>query len=116
MMDAGLISFALPVNTAPPGRKPTFSVTYGDPVYFEERHIGFERAYAAKGVNETVDAVVRIWRPAPDEARIGGLAKIMCAEGRLNGEYTIQLISPGADAKSGLKVLDITLMRREGLL
>ncbi len=69
---------------------------------FGERVVGYSRQYAAKGVAERVDMLVRIWQDRT--ARIGMWAVI-------DGEqYRIQNVQHLYD-KAGLKVTDLSLQR-----
>lgn len=78
--------------------------------YFEERTVGYGRYYAAKGVNEQVDLLVRIWRNT--DVRIGMYAVLSMSEN--NGQYRITNIQHTTD-DDGLKVTDITLQRMDDL-
>ena len=49
---------------------------------FEERTVGYNRQYAAMGVNERVDYLVRIWRDA--QVHIGQYAILTDYEGQVN--------------------------------
>ena len=81
---------------------------------FEERTVGLNRQYLAKGVSERVDLLIRIER-AP--ARIGMYAVLTDYEGQINPEgdqYRIDNVQHLLDGY-GLKVTDLTLYRLEEL-
>lgn len=74
---------------------------------FEERAIGMSRQYAAKGANEQIDLIARIWRePA---ARIKMHAVVTDSEG-YDGQYRVTNVQNLLD-NDGLKVTDLTLER-----
>lgn len=117
MMDAGIITIYNLTNIAEPGDMPknrlvpATDANLNALVYkFEERTIGYGRQYSAKGVDERVDMLIRIWR-CP--ARIGQYAVLTDYEGQENpdgDQYRIDNVQPLLD-DNGLKVTDITLYR-----
>lgn len=81
---------------------------------FEERVIGYRRQYEAKGVEERVDMLIRIWR-CP--VRIGMYAVLTDYEGQENPEgdqYRIDSVTNALD-ENGLKITDLTLYRMDDL-
>lgn len=81
---------------------------------FEDRVIGYNRQYVAKGVSERVDMLIRIWR-AP--ARIGMYAVLTDYEGQENpdgDQYRIDNVQHLLN-EDGLKVTDLTLYRLDQL-
>lgn len=81
---------------------------------FEERVIGFRRQYEAKGVEERVDMLIRIWR---SPVRIGMYAVLTDYEGQENPEgdqYRIDNVTNALD-DNGLKITDLTLYRMDDL-
>ena len=69
--------------------------------------IGFQRQYAAKGVNEQVDMIIRIH--FEKRARIGMYAILG------NGEqFEIRNVSHASDNVTRLKYTELTLQRKEG--
>ena len=113
MMDAGRITICNLENTAEDGFMPVEKlVPVGDAIDFEEKVIGYGRAYNAKGVNERIDLLVRIWRTP---ARIGQYAIVTDFEGCEDGDqFRIDNVQPTYD-DDGLKVTDLTLSRLEEL-
>lgn len=120
MMDAGIVRLCNLQNTAEPGKKPKeMLVPLTDGEYplewaFEERTVGMSRQYEAKGVNERVDMLIRIWR-AP--ARIGMYAILTDYEEQENeqgDQYRIDNVQQLLDW-NGLKVTDLTLYRMDKL-
>lgn len=73
---------------------------------FEERTLGVTRAYLAKGVNEQIDLLARIWRDTSVKIGMYGVV----SESDYNGQYRIDNVQNGLD-DDGLKVTDITLSR-----
>lgn len=70
--------------------------------YFQDMSVSFTRQYAAKGVNELIDRLVRIW--ADKTVRIGMYAVIGEEQYRISNCQ--QLLN-----NDGLKVTDLTLVR-----
>ena len=115
MKDAGTVTICTLTNTAEDGDMPAMKLVAGDSYYFEERMIGYGRQYGAKGVNERVDMLIRIWRdPA---IRIGMYAILTDYEGQVNengDQYRIDNVQPTLD-EDKLKVTDLTLYRVDEL-
>lgn len=118
MMDAGIVTICTLENTAEHGNMPKpklVPLIYDDEELswqFEERTVGMNRQYQAKGVSERVDMLIRIWR-AP--VRIGMYAVLTDYEGQENPEgdqYRIDNVQQLLD-DYGLKVTDLTLYRLE---
>lgn len=116
MMDAGIIKICTLENTAEAGDMPKdrLKPTEGLIYQFEERVIGYGRQYEAKGVNERVDMLVRIWR---SPIRIGMYAVLTDYEGQINekgDQYRIDNVQQLVNDE-GLKVTDLTLYRLDEL-
>ncbi len=75
--------------------------------FYGERAVGYGRQYAAKGVNEQVDMVARIWQ---DRAACIGMYAVM-DDGT---QYRIDNVQQLYD-EDGLRVTDLTLSRLEEL-
>ena len=73
---------------------------------YGERTVGYGRQYAAKGVNEQVDMLIRIWQDR--SVRIGMYAVID------EDQYRIDNVQHMHD-EDCLKVTDLTLRRLENL-
>ena len=116
-MDAGIATIYALKNTAEAGDMPKERLAVqtdrdgNDLIYqFEERVVGYGRQYDAKGVNERVDMLIRIWR-AP--VRIGMYVVLTDYEGQENeagDQYRIDNVQQLVD-DDGLKVTDLTLYR-----
>ena len=118
MMDAGIVTICTLENTAVAGDMPKSKLVplmYEDKELtwqFEERTVGMNRQYQAKGVSERVDMLIRIWR-AP--VRIGMYAVLTDYDGQENedgDQYRIDNVQQLID-DHGLKVTDLTLYRLE---
>ena len=120
MMDAGIVTICTLENTAAAGDMPKPKLVplvckeEEQTWQFEERSVGMNRQYQAKGVSERVDMLIRIWR-AP--VRIGMYAVLTDYEGQENpdgDQYRIDNVQQLIDS-NGLKVTDLTLYRMEEL-
>lgn len=120
MMNDGLVVLCNLKNLAEPGDMPHETLVpliEDDEAMgwsFEDRVIGYNRQYVAKGVSERVDMLIRIWR-AP--ARIGMYAVLTDYEDQENPEgdqYRIDNVQHLLN-EDGLKVTDLTLYRLEDL-
>lgn len=115
MMDDGIIKICDLTNLAPDGDMPMNQLTVLDSMYFESRTVGYNRQYAAKGVNEQVDMLVRVWRN--NTVHIGMFAVLTNYEGQVNksgDQYRIDNVQHLLD-DDGLKVTDLTLYRMDEL-
>lgn len=119
MMDAGIVRLYNLVDTAAQGDMPKLQLVPAtdalgnELVYqFEERVVGFNRQYQAKGVEERVDMLIRVWRTP---ARIGMYAVLTQYESQenVNGDqYRIDNVQNVYD-DNNLKVTDLSLYRLE---
>ena len=93
-------------NTAAPGEMPREMLveTIPEDLDYSDRVIGVTRLYAAKGANQQISKLVRIW-DVPVE--IGNYAVLDEQD-----QYRIDAIQPAKDDE-GLKVVDLTLVREE---
>ena len=115
MMDDGIIKICDLTNLAPDGDMPRNQLTVLDEMYFGSRTVGYNRQYAAKGVNEQVDMLVRVWRN--NTVHIGMYAVLTNYEGQVNesgDQYRIDNVQHLLD-DDGLKVTDLTLSRMDEL-
>lgn len=122
MKDAGIVTICKLQNVASSGDMPGYMLvplkdedenvlTWG----FENRIVGYNRQYQAKGVMERVDMLVRIWE-CP-EVRIGMYAVLTDYNGQENeggDQYRIDNVQHLTDA-DGLRVTDLTLYRMDEL-
>lgn len=106
MMDAGHIIVCELVEMQDAGMMPKMVLSGITEADFEERTFGMNRQYLAKGVNEQIDLLARIWRDP--EVRIGMYGVITDSD--YEGQYRITDVRHQLD-DDGLKVTDITLTK-----
>lgn len=88
------------------GDRPRYSLNIIGKDWFESRAIGFRRQYAAKGVNEQVDMLIRTnYQP---KARIGEIALL-----GNNEQYRITNVTHARDDDTRLRYTELTLTRLE---
>lgn len=105
-MDAGVLTLCELVNTADAGRMPVQKLNAVACGYYEDRLVGYNRYFAAAGVNEQVDLMTRVWRMPC--ARAGMYAVLSCGEN--DGQYRIVQVQHLLN-DDGLKITDLTLQR-----
>ena len=110
MRDAGLVTICSLSNLSAAGARPVMVLSPVLSDYFGERTVGYNRYYAAKGVNEQVDLLIRIGRTTA--ARIGMYAVLTYSEN--DGQYRITNVQQLLD-DDGLKCTDLTLTRMDEL-
>ena len=105
-MDSGTCRIYTVTDAAENGEMPNPTLhEYGDYEWsFEDRMISYSRQYAAMGVDQQIDRIIRIWRTP---VRIGDVVVIE------DEQYRINNVQPTLDDDS-LKVVDLTLRRLEG--
>ena len=106
MKDAGHILICELTNTAGKSEMPIMTLSVITEADFEERTFGMNRQYLAKGVNEQIDLMARIWR---DPAVHIGMYAVL-TDSDYDGQYRITDVRHQLD-DDGLKVTDITLQR-----
>lgn len=107
LLDSGIIRICRLENKASKGMMPKEKLIPFSSAFYGERTVGYGRQYAAKGVNEQIDMLVRIWEDR--SIHIGMYAVLE------NGEqYRIDNVQHLLD-ESGLKVTDLTLRRLDNL-
>ena len=106
MMDSGTCRIYTVTDAAENGEMPAPTLyEYGDYEWsFEDRMISYSRQYAAMGVDQQIDRIIRIWRTP---VRIGDVVVIGTEQ------YRIDNVQPTLDDDS-LQVTDLTLRRLEG--
>ncbi len=109
LLDSGILALYKLKNTAENGRMPVQKLVMYDEAYFGERTVGYNRLYAAKGVNQQIDKLVRIWR---NEAVEAGDYTILDPSEENPKQYRIDAVQQLYD-DDGLKVTDLTLVRLE---
>ena len=105
MMDSGTCRIYTVTDAAENGEMPNPTLhEYGDYEWsFEDRMISYSRQYAAMGVDQQIDRIIRIWRTP---VRIGDVVVIGTEQ------YRIDNVQPTLDDDS-LQVTDLTLRRLE---
>ena len=105
MMDSGTCRIYTVTDAAENGEMPNPTLhEYGDYEWsFEDRMISYSRQYAAMGVDQQIDRIIRIWRTP---VRIGDVVVIE------SEQYRIDNAQPTLDDDS-LQVVDLTLRRLE---
>ena len=99
LLDSGIVTIYELNNIAKPGEMPKEVLKPINSFYFGYRTIGYNRLYAAHGVNKQIDLLVRIWRA---DVTAGQYAVI-------NGiQYRIDTVQQLTD-NTGLAVTDLTL-------
>ena len=104
-MDSGTCRIYTVTDAAENGEMPNPTLhEYGDYEWaFEDRMISYSRQYAAMGVDQQIDRIIRIWRTP---VRIGDVVVIG------DEQYRIDNVQPTLDDDS-LQVVDLTLRRLE---
>ena len=107
LLDSGTLRICRLENNADAGNMPKDRLIQLRTHYYGERTVGYGRQYAAKGVNEQVDMVARIWQ---DRAvRIG--MYVVTDDGN---QYRVDNVQQLFD-EDGLRVTDLTLSQLEAL-
>lgn len=93
-------------NIADPGEMPVDKLVdaCNDDLFYADRTVGYGRQYAAMGVDQRIDRLVRIWAVP---VRIGQYAVLDHCD-----QYEIDNVQSLKD-NEGLKVVDLTLKRLE---
>lgn len=92
-------------NTADKGRMPDNRLVKISDEFYGERVVGYNRQYVAMGVNQRIDALVRIWKNAC--VRVNDFA--ILEDGN---QYRVDMIQHLTD-EDGLPVTDLTLTRMD---
>jgi hypothetical protein len=103
MLFEGTLKICNLQDTAGPGEMPTEKLVVQSYHYYGDRTIGYGRQYAAMGVEQQVDRLVRIWRDESVHVRQYALLD----DGQ---QYRIDMVQHLTD-EDGLKVTDLTLFR-----
>lgn len=102
MLFEGILKICSLQNTAEPGSKPCEKLVVEAEAYYGDRTVGYGRQYAALGVSQQVDRLVRIWRMDVTPRQYAVLDD--------GNQYRIDLVQHSED-EDGLKVTDLTLFR-----
>lgn len=108
ILNDGLVGIYTLTNSAAAGDMPMMSLAKQSEAYFQNRVIGYGRLYAAKGVNESIDLLIRLWYDP--SIRVGQCAVITDSD--FSGQYHIDMVQHTTN-EDGLKVTDLTLTRLE---
>ena len=109
MRNSGVLFVCTLENIADPGDMPKEVLTKKNKYWFENRTIGINRQYLAKGVNERVDMVVRIMKAV--DIRIGMYAVLG------NGEqFRITHVTTGYDSYERHKIVDTNYYRKPAII
>ena len=103
LFDAGVLKIYTLKNTSDPGAMPAEQLVFRSDHFYGERTVGYGRQYAAMGVSEQVDMLVRIWRDSG--VRIG-----MYAVPEDGEQYRINNAQQVSD-EDGLPCTDLSLRR-----
>lgn len=99
MRDDGVLFICDLTNNAPNGDMPKETLTKVGKYWFENRTIGINRQYLARGVNETIDKVVRIAKT--ENVHIGQYAMLG------NGDqYRISMVTSGYEQREFTRMVD----------
>lgn len=121
MKDAGIVTICNLINRADFGDMPAdvlqtaedqdgFEMVY----QFEERTVGYNRQYAAHGVGERVDMLIRTWRCPAKVGQYAVLTDYEYQENEQGDQFRIDNVQHTLD-RYGLKVTDLTLYRLDQL-
>lgn len=103
MLFEGTLRLCALQNVADPGEMPTEKLVVVSHHYYGDRTIGYGRQYAAMGVQQQVDRLIRIWR---DES-VSVKQYALLDDGN---QYRVDMVQHLLD-EDGLKVTDLTLFR-----
>jgi hypothetical protein len=105
MRDDGVLYICDLDNTAENGNMPREYLRIINKYWFENRYIGYGRSYAAQGVNERIDRLVRVKQS--QLIHVGQYAVLG------NGEqYRITLVSHGQDVNERTKMVNSKYYRQ----
>lgn len=103
MLFEGTLKICSLQNVAEPGEMPTEKLVVESYHYYGDRVIGYNRQYAAMGVQQQVDRLIRIW--CDENVTVKQYA--LLDDGK---QYRIDMVQHLLD-EYGLKVTDLTLSR-----
>lgn len=110
MMDAGIATICTLTNTAGDGDMPVYKLAEVSKAYFAQRTISYRRLYAAKGANEQIDLLIRMWR----DPSVQSGQYVVLSDSVVDGQYEIQTVQHTID-DDNLLVSDVTLRRVDKL-
>ena len=107
ILDSGILTICKVTTEGENGTMPKEHLQQLHSCFYGERTVGFGRYYAAKGADEQIDLLVRIWEDRSERAGMYAVLE--------NGEQNrVDLVQHLLD-EDGLRVTDLTLIRREEL-
>lgn len=107
LFDSGVLTIFTLEDISEPGKMPVKRLTYKSECYYGERVVGYGRQYAARGVNEQIDMLARIWQDR-------SIRSNMYAVLESGEQYRISNVQHLED-DDGLRVTDLTLERLDDL-
>lgn len=115
MQDSGKVMFCDIVDISAASYMPKEILVPVHTCLFENRIVGYNRRYAALGVNQEISALIRVWRPPLRNDRrptveIGMIAVI--EESEIDGQYRVDVIQPLRDFDY-INISEITLSKLE---
>ena len=102
MLFEGTLKICNLQDTAEAGAMPVEKLVEVFEAYYGDRTVGYGRQYAALGVSQQVDRLVRIWR-----ADVSVKQYAVLDDGN---QYVIDMVQHAED-EDGLKITDLTLRR-----
>lgn len=103
LLDSGVVKICRIDSQTNQGGMPREKLVPISSHFYGERTVGYSRMYAAMGVNEQVDMLIRIWEDR--SVRAGMVALLESGE-----QYRINGVQQITD-EDGLKVTDLSLAR-----
>ena len=112
LLDAGVLTLCNLTNTAALGDMASYKLVPVISQFFGERQIGINRAYLAKGADEQVDLLARIWDEGvrPKIGQYAVITKYRYQENPDGDQYRITLVQLTMN-EDGLRVFDLQLER-----
>lgn len=112
LLDAGVLTLCNLTNTAALGDMASYKLVPVISQFFGERQIGINRAYLAKGADEQVDLLARIWDEGvrPKIGQYAVITQYRYQEDPNGDQYRITLVQPTTN-EDGLRVFDLQLER-----
>lgn len=107
LFDSGTLTLCTLENTAQNGQMPHERLVPCERCFYGERTVGYNRQYAARGVNERIDLIARIWQSRAARAD-------MVAVLDTGAQYRVTLAQQLLD-EDGLRVTDLSLERMDTL-
>ena len=106
ILDSGKLTVCTLKNTAKKGDMPKNRLEKGNWHFYKERTIGYNRQYAAMGVNQRIDMLARIWQDRTIRADMYALIE--------DEQYRITVVQHLLN-EDNLPVTDLTLERLDDL-